>query len=136
MTVKSIRIYKNKIYKNKKGNIIKYVSKKSKFFKNFGEIYFNTINLNKKKGWNFHKKNQCLIMCILGEVKFHFIDTKLKERKIILKSSTSKILQVPPQIWFCFKSLKKKSIIANLIEKSHNDNEVQKKNKIKNYLIK
>jgi dTDP-4-dehydrorhamnose 3,5-epimerase len=136
MTVKLIRIYKNKIIKNAKGNIIKYVSTKNIFFEKFGEIYFNSINSNQKKGWNFHNKNQCLIMCILGEVKFHFIDINLDERKIILKSTTSKILKIPPRIWFSFKSARKKSIIANLIEKPHTEDEVQKKKKIKNYLIK
>ena len=33
MTVKSIKILKNKIFKNKKGHLIKYISKKDKFFK-------------------------------------------------------------------------------------------------------
>ena len=61
MTVKLIKIFKNKIVRNKKGNIIKYVALNNKFFKRFGEIYFNEIYLNKKKGWNLHKKNVCLI---------------------------------------------------------------------------
>ena len=43
MTAKSPNIYKNKIIKNKKGSIIKFVNKKNKFFKSFGEIYFSEI---------------------------------------------------------------------------------------------
>ena len=43
MTVKSIKILKNKIFKNKKGHLIKYISEKDKFFKKFGEVYFNEI---------------------------------------------------------------------------------------------
>ena len=31
MTVKSIKIYKNTIFKNKKGNLIKYISTKNSF---------------------------------------------------------------------------------------------------------
>lgn len=136
MTVKSIKIFKNKVIKNKKGNIIKYVTLQNKFFKKFGEIYFNEIYFNKKKGWILHKKNVCLIICIYGKVRFHFIDNKLNERIISLKSGTGKIIKIPPQIWFSFQSFEQKSIIANLIEKPHQDNEVVKKVKVKNYLIK
>ena len=49
MTVKSIKIINGKILKNKKGNLIKYISKKNSFFKGFGEIYFNEIKLKKKR---------------------------------------------------------------------------------------
>ena len=52
MTIKKVRIFKNKIIKNKKGNLIKFVSTKNLFFKKFGEIYFNEINFKKQKGWN------------------------------------------------------------------------------------
>ena len=80
-TGKSIKILKNKIFKNKKGHLIKYISKKDKFFKKFGEVYFNEIKLNSTKGWILHKKNTCLIICVSGEVKFTFIDSKLNEKK-------------------------------------------------------
>jgi len=136
MTVKSIKILKNKIFKNKKGHLIKYISKKDKFFKKFGEVYFNEIKLNSTKGWILHKKNICLIICVSGEVKFTFIDSKLNEKKITLKSNSGKIIKIPPKIWFAFKGKKKNSIIANFIETSHNDSEVLKKQLIKNYLIK
>ena len=56
-------------------------------------------------------------------------------KKITLKSNSGNIIKIPPKIWFAFKG-KKNSIIANLIETSHNDSEVLKKQLIKNYLIK
>ena len=43
MIVKSIKIQKNKIIFNNKGNIIKFLNKKSKQYKGFGEIYFSQI---------------------------------------------------------------------------------------------
>ena len=49
MTVKSFKILKNKIIKNKKGSIIKFITKKNIYFKSFGEIYFSEINANKTK---------------------------------------------------------------------------------------
>jgi dTDP-4-dehydrorhamnose 3,5-epimerase-like enzyme len=135
MTVKKIKIFKNKVIKNKKGNIIKFVSTKNIFFKKFGEVYFNEIKYKKKKGWIKHLTNSCIIQCIVGKVKFHMIDNNNKEKIYILKCSSGNILKIPPNIWFSFISLSKKSIIANMIENYHKDTETLKSEKIKNYLI-
>tara|TARA_Y100000389_G_C17470774_1_gene530494 strand:- start:1490 stop:1900 length:411 start_codon:yes stop_codon:yes gene_type:complete len=136
MTVRLIKIIKNKVFKSKKGNLVKYVSSKDKFFRKFGEIYFNEIKLKKKKGWILHKKNHCLIVCVTGKVKFFFIDRLKKEKYITLTSNSGNILKIPPRIWFAFQGLSKNSIIANLIETPHQDNEVIKNQTVKNYFIK
>ena len=136
MTVKLIKTYRIKKFKNIKGEIIKYVSKKDKYFKNFGEVYFNIIKKNQTKGWNLHKKNTCLVMCLVGKVRFHLIDLKNKEFKIVLSSTGNKILKIPPKVWFSFKSLNVASMIVILINDIHSDNEVQKNIKVKGYLIK
>ena len=136
MTVKLIKTYRIKKFKNIKGEIIKYVSKKDKYFKNFGEVYFNVIKKNQTKGWNLHKKNTCLVMCLVGKVRLHLIDLKNKEFKIVLSSTSKKIIKIPPKVWFSFKSLNVDSMIVNLINDIHSDNEVQKNIKVKSYLIK
>ena len=51
--VKKISI---KLFKSAKGDLLKFVSKKSSYFKSFGEVYFNEINYKKKKGGYFIKK--------------------------------------------------------------------------------
>ena len=135
MTVKKIKIYTNKIIKNKKGNLIKFVSRKDSFFKKFGEVYFNEIKYKKKKGWIKHLKNNCLIQCVVGKVKFHLIDGKNIERHHVLNHNSGKILKIPPKVWFSFSSLAKKSIIVNLIENYHQDSETVKSKKVKKYLI-
>lgn len=135
MTVKSIKIIKNKIIKNNKGNILKFVSNKSSFFKKFGEVYFNEIKINYKKGWTKHTKNNCIIQCIKGKILFHLIDNKSKEKKIILSEKNAKLIKIPPGIWFAFESLVNKSMLVNLIEHAHSDEEIIKKHKIKNYII-
>ena len=68
-------------------------------------------------------------------MEFHLIDSKNKEKKYIIKSNTGTILKIPPNIWFSFRSLVKKSIIVNMIEHYHKESEVIKANKVKNYLI-
>ena len=51
------KIYKNKVFNTKIGRLVKFTSKDSKFFKKFGEVYFNVIKRSKKENdWIFHKK--------------------------------------------------------------------------------
>ena len=86
MTVKSIKILKKiKYLKNKKGHLIKYISKKDKFSKSLVKYTLMKSKLNSTKGWILHKKNTCLIICVSGEVKFTFIDSKLNEKKNNIK---------------------------------------------------
>ena len=141
MKITGLKIFKRKIVNNKKGDILKYLSIDEPFFKKFGEIYFSEILKNKVKGWNFHKKNTCLLVVPYGKVIFHFIDgrTKLskfsKEKKVILSKKNYKLILVPPKIWFSFRSLAKISIVANCLEMPHSDTETLKVNKIKKYKV-
>ena len=50
-----------------------------------------------------------------------------------IAENSGKILEIPKKIWFSFESRKN---LQNLIEEIHDDKEVIKKNKIKNYYIK
>lgn len=136
MRVNNIRLIKRKCFTSPKGQVLKYISKKENFFTGFGEIYFNKIYNKKIKGWILHKKNTCIFYCVVGTVKFHFIDGFGKEKKIILKEKSSKIIIVPPKIWFSIESKEKLSTVANLISIPHSDKEVVKSEKVKSYTIK
>ena len=136
MRVNNIKLIKRNYFTSHKGQVLKYISKKEKFFKGFGEIYFNRIYNKKIKGWILHKKNTCIFYCVVGTVKFHFIDGFGKEKKIVLKEKSSKIILVPPKIWFSIESKEKSSTVANLISIPHNDKEVIKSEKVKSYIIK
>ena len=77
MTVRLIKIKKNKIILNKKGNIIKFIDKKTNGFRGFGEIYFSEIKKNKTKGWNTHHKFFSILSVPYGKVDlFFFIQRK------------------------------------------------------------
>ena len=131
-----------KSFKNNKGDLLKFVSKKDFFFKSFGEIYFNEINYKKKKGWIKHKKNQCIFAVAYGEINFKLVDDRKfsksygNEENIKLNKSKHSILILPPGIWFSFTTNKKKSILINLVNSVHSDKEILKSKKIKKYNIK
>ncbi len=136
-----LKVLKQKIVSNKKGDILKFLSKRDFFFKKFGETYFTEIKKNKIKGWNYHKKNRCIIAVPFGKVCFWFIDGRKKspsyynEEKITIGKNNYKITLVPPKIWFSFKSLTKISIVVNCIDNPHSDKETLKSISIKNYKI-
>lgn len=112
---------------NPAGNIIKYISKKDKHFKQFGEIYFNQIKKGYVKGWNLHKECTCLITVVYGSVEFTIMDYQKKnKKKYVLKSTKPTMLIIPPKKWFKFRSLEKISMLSNLINKVHREKETQK----------
>tara|TARA_Y100000590_G_C15424694_1_gene902759 strand:+ start:338 stop:775 length:438 start_codon:yes stop_codon:yes gene_type:complete len=141
MKIIGLKVLKQKIVSNKKGDILKFLSKRDFFFKKFGETYFTEIKKNKIKGWNYHKKNRCIIAVPFGKVCFWFIDGRKKspsyynEEKITIGKNNYKIILVPPKIWFSFKSFTKISIVANCIDRPHSDNETLKSSNVKNYEI-
>lgn len=129
MTVKLVKIQNNKIIYNKKGNILKFLNKKSKLFKGFGELYFSEIKKNKTKGWNIHYKYFSIISVPFGVVEFTFFNPNKRNKKfqkITVGSKRNISIQIPPGIWFCFKSKKKLSVIANLLNKIHYKKETNK----------
>ena len=139
MTVKSIRLIKNKIINNKKGDIIKFINYKNKYFSKFGEIYFSEIKKNKTKGWNIHNKYQCILTVPFGKVVFLFFDPKVKIKKfkkITLSKKNNYSIILPPKIWFCFKSLVKLSIVTNVLNNIHSSKETSKSSVINSLRIK
>ena len=112
---------------NPAGNIIKYISKKDKYFKQFGEIYFNQIKKGHVKGWNLHKECTCLISVVYGSIEFTTMEYEKKnKKKYVLKSTKPTMLIIPPKKWFKFRSLEKFSIFSNIINKVHSPKETQK----------
>ncbi len=135
--VKSVKVFKKKIIKVKKGDIIKFLNKDDVFFKGFGEIYFSEIKKNQTKGWNFHKRNTCIISVPLGNVEFLIFNPQKKQlKKIKIGKKNNKIIQIPPGNWFSFKSIVRISIIANFMNNLHQKKETKKEININNIKIK
>ena len=127
MKLNKIKIIKLKISNNPKGDVLKYLTRKNKYFKKFGEVYFTEIKKNKIKGWNFHKKCWCLLTVPYGKVKFTFAkNINTKKKTIIIGRKNYSIIVVPPRIWFNFISIKKISLVVNTLNQIHNKNETIK----------
>ena len=131
MTARSIKLRKNKIIPNRKGDIIKFINKNSKDFSRFGEIYFSEVKKNKTKGWNIHYRYQCILAVPFGEIDFSFFNSTTKKkniRKIVISKKNNYSIVVPPGTWFSFKSNVKLSIVTNLLSGIHDNKESDKSN--------
>ena len=136
MKISGLKKINIKIFKNKKGDLIKYLSSRDSFFKKFGEIYFSEIKKNQIKGWNLHKRYRCHLAVISGSVTFNFIDSRknsktyLKKEKITLSKKNYGVLLVPPKIWFSFTTKNKVSLVVNTLNYPHLDSETKKIDKL------
>ena len=119
--------------KNINGDIVKFIDKRDKNFRGFGEIYFSFINKNKIKAWKFNKTIHSNFIVPYGKVLVVVFD---KEKNYIQKDILSyrnlNSLYLPPNFFYGFMGLEEKSLIVNLINKNHN---VEANNSIpKNFL--
>lgn len=132
MKISGVKKIKLKKFKNKKGDLLKFISRKDKIYKKFGEIYFTEVK-KELKGWNYHKRNTCLLAVPYGKVEFNLVDGRHKEinfkkkLKIYIGKKEYYLLVIPPKIWFSFKSVSRFSLVANLIKNPHNNLEIKKK---------
>lgn len=120
-----IKIENKNIIKNLNGDIYKFLSKDSKLFSEFGEVYFSEIKKNKIKAWKMQKKITMNLIVPIGNVKFVFLDRNFNLLDIItIGKKNYKLLNIPPLIWYGFQGLSEINLISNLINKTHNDNDM------------
>ena len=129
--IDGVIITKRKIIKDERGQVMHMLRNDDKVFKNFGEIYFSTINYKKIKAWHLHKEATLNYVCIKGKVKLVLYDdrdsssSKGKLEEITLSPDNYNLITIPNNIWNGFKGLDtEESIIANCLNIPHNENEM------------
>ncbi len=127
MNIDKIKIVKLKVLNNPKGDLLKYLDKKNKYLKKFGETYFTEIKKKNIKGWNYHKKLYSLIAVPYGKVRFTFAeDIKKRKRKIVIGKKNYHLIVVPPRLWFKFESITNFSLVVNTLNDVHRSSETVK----------
>ena len=118
-------IKKLKVIQNKLGNIIKLLNKKE--LKLIREVYISEVKFKKTKGWNFHKKANCKIIVIDGQIKIHLTKNFKTYKKIILPCENNKLLTIKPKTWFKFEGIKQNNKLINFIDTPYDKKEIKKK---------
>ena len=132
--IEDVIITRLKVIKDDRGKVMHMLRNDSPVFKNFGEIYFSTINFNSVKAWHLHKEATLNYVCVKGKVKLVLYDdrknssTKGKIKEYDLSPEDYYLITIPPNIWNGFKGLDKEvSIIANCLTLPHNEKEMVRK---------
>mgnify|MGYP001273608611 CR=1 FL=1 len=128
MNLNKVKVFNLEIKKNPKGDLLKFLNKKDKHYKGFGEIYFSDIKKPHVKGWNLHKNFFCQITVCFGSVKITIKSKIGNKRKIVnLSTKKPKMIIIPPNLWFSIRSKTNYSRIVNVLNGVHNQKETLKK---------
>ena len=128
INLSNIKLIKEKILRNSKGNIFRFINKNQTGYKGFGEVYFSWINSYKIKAWKKHSQMTMNLSVPVGKVKFKFVDQKTMKTKTVVTGKDNYFrITVPPGIWFGFKNLSKRpSLVVNFSNIKHRDKEVKR----------
>ena len=127
-----ISVKKMPILETVGGDVLKVLSNLESEYEGFGEVYFSELNPKSVKAWKYHYKMTLNLVVPLGEVKFVFFKKKNKVdffKEITIGRSNYSRITVKPGIWFGFKNItSKKSIVMNVANIAHEQEEVDRKN--------
>ena len=121
------------------GNVLHIMKDSDSGYQGFGEAYFSELKINQTKGWNIHYKYQCILAVPFGKIIFSFFNPSSKKKKIIkitISKKNNYTIIIPSGIWFSFKSLTKISIVTNILNNIHDNEEMGKSNNINGIKIK
>ena len=108
----------------KGGDVMHAMKKTDAGFDDFGEAYFSKIEKNFIKAWKLHQSMTLNLVVPFGEVKFVLFD-QTKFQEVVLSKNNFARLTIPPGIWFGFQGLHEpSSIVLNLANLVHNEEEV------------
>ncbi len=100
-------------------------------FKQFGEIYFSTINHGFVKGWKKHLKITQHFAVPIGNIQLVLYDdrekssTKSQIQEIFIGAKNYQLIHIPPLVWYSFKTIDNHfALIANCIDLPYDPKEV------------
>ena len=132
-----VKLYKNNIKKNNKGNVYKYIEI-SNSFKKISEVYFSKIKKNSIKAWKKNSTSNQFFYIFDGRIILKIFDDRSKNKKTYnftlgKKSKYSKIL-IPKNVWYGFKGLEKNNVIVNSLSTLYKNCKMQSLEINNNYI--
>lgn len=117
--------------KGSETSIIRFMQSSDEVYKGFGEAYFSLVPCGVERYWKIHKKATCNILVPCGRVVFVVAEYDFSSWRFVeLGEEPQKRLTIPPMKWYGFQGLGDAgSIIANIIDIRHQDEEVDAEQK-------
>lgn len=130
-TIEGVSIFPLKQFYDEKGSVYRGIRKSEDHFTEFGEAYFSIINFDKIKGWKFHQLMTQNFIVPYGIVEIIIVDKRPNSKtrncfmKIIVSPNKNFLrLNIPPNLWYSFKSLHAPhSILLNVADMIHDPDE-------------
>ena len=117
--------------KDNRGKVMHMLRNDSENFVSFGEVYFSWINPGVIKGWSLHKKMILNYAVPVGNIKVVLYDARESSetykiiQEVCIGENDYRLLTIPNNIWYGFKSLDDKSaMIVNCASIPHDPDEI------------
>ena len=115
------------------GSVLHMMSKESKLFRQFGEVYFSEISSGIIKAWKRHKIQSQNITVPVNEIRLVIYDSRLDSKtqgKIkeyqLGRPNNYRLVHIPPMLWYGFQTLgDQKALIANCPDHPHDPGEAE-----------
>ncbi|MGE0268324.1 MAG: dTDP-4-dehydrorhamnose 3,5-epimerase family protein [Candidatus Omnitrophota bacterium] len=128
--IEGVLIEPLKSFKDERGEVRHMLRRDAPFFKNFGEVYFSTINPGYVKGWKMHKEMTQHFAVPVGNLKLVLYDrrenssTKGEIQEIIFGINNYQLVRIPPQVLYSFSPVGADHVmIVNCADMPHSPDE-------------
>ena len=128
--IKGVLLNELKTFADQRGTVMHMLRSDAPFFKQFGEIYFSTVNPGVVKGWKKHLRMTQHLAVPVGSVRIVIHDdrpdspTAGQTREFDIGTQQYRLLKIPPLLWYSFGNTgEDTAVIANCTDIPHDPEE-------------
>lgn len=119
-----------KIISDERGSVMHMMKKDFDFYREFGEVYFSTINPGFIKGWKKHLRMTQHYTVPVGNIKLVLYDGRDKSdtagrvQEIRMGKENYCLVRIPAGVWYSFRAEgKEQAMVANCTDIPHDPSE-------------
>ena len=131
--INGIKILPLRQISDNRGKVMHMLRRDAKWFEDFGEIYFSTVEAGAVKAWHIHKEMVLNYAVPIGNIKLVLFDSRENSRtrgeiqEIYLGPQDYNLVIIPPLVWSGFKGLgNMTSLVANCASTPHDPDEIDR----------
>lgn len=118
---------------DERGKVMTMLREDSDYFRQFGEIYFSTVNPGAVKAWHKHHLMTLNYACIFGAIKLVLYDSRDgsstfgETTEYFISPENYWLISVPPGVWNGFKAVGPSvAMVANCSTLPHDPKEIER----------
>lgn len=118
---------------DERGKVMTMIRADSSTFKQFGEIYFSTVNPGAVKAWHKHQRMTLNYACVVGAIKLVLYDARESSTtrglvaEYFISPENFLLVTVPPGVWNGFKAIgAAAAMVANCATLPHDPLEIER----------